>query len=56
MRQVPGDLLVICNGQAVHRNRLLKAFVAHHKGRICLERLPANASMGCIENATTVQS
>jgi transposase len=43
MRQVPGKLLVVWDGLAVHRSRDLKAFLATTDGRIEVERLPAYA-------------
>lgn len=43
MHHVPGKLLVIWDGLAVHRSRALKAFVASTNGRIELEQLPAYA-------------
>lgn len=43
MRQVPGKLLIVWDGLAVHRSRALKTFVANTNGRIELEQLPAYA-------------
>lgn len=43
MRHVPGKLLVIWDGLAVHRSRDLKTFVAATNGRMELEQLPAYA-------------
>ncbi len=43
MRHVRGNLLVIWDGLAAHRSRLVQQFVAEQRGRIMLERLPAYA-------------
>jgi transposase len=43
MRHIPGNLLVIWDGLAAHRSRLVQAFIAKQRGRITLERLPAYA-------------
>jgi transposase len=43
MRHIRGNLLVIWDGLAAHRSRLVQQFVAEQDGRIALERLPAYA-------------
>jgi transposase len=43
LRQLPGRLLVIWDGLAVHRSRPVREFVGAHAERLELERLPAHA-------------
>jgi transposase len=43
LRQIPGDLMVIWDGLAVHRSRAVRDFVAGQEGRIELQFLPAYA-------------
>jgi len=43
LRQRPGKLLVIWDGLTAHRSRLVKDFVAEHRKRLEVERLPAYA-------------
>lgn len=43
MRHVPGKLLVIWDGAAIHRCALVRDFVASTKGRLEVERLPPYA-------------
>jgi transposase len=43
LRHVPGQLLIIWDGLAVHRSRVVRAFVEAQHGRITLARLPAYA-------------
>ena len=43
LRQVPGKVLVIWDGAAIHRCRLVQAFAAGTAGRLELARLPAYA-------------
>ena len=43
LRQLPGRLLVIWDGLAVHRSRPVREFVGAHAERLELERLPAYA-------------
>ena len=42
-RHVPGKMLILWDGAAIHRCALVRNFVAGTKGRIALERLPAYA-------------
>ena len=42
-RHLPGRLLVIWDGAAIHRSRLVKDFIASLGDRILVERLPAYA-------------
>lgn len=42
-RQVPGRLLVIWDGAAIHRSRLVREYLDGLQGRIWVERLPAYA-------------
>lgn len=41
--QLPGKLLIICDGLAAHRGRLVRQYVEAQRGHIVLERLPAYA-------------
>ncbi len=43
LRHLPGKLLIIWDGLATHRSRLVKEFVARQNGRLTLETLPAYA-------------
>jgi transposase len=43
LRHVPGKLLIIWDGLAVHRSRVVRAFVEGRHGRLTLARLPAYA-------------
>ena len=43
LRQLPDDLLIIWDGLAAHRSRLVRTFVERQAGRIVLARLPAYA-------------
>jgi transposase len=43
MRHLAGNLLIIWDGLAPHRSRLVRAFVEEQNGRLTLERLPAYA-------------
>jgi hypothetical protein len=42
-RHLPGKLLIIWDGLATHRSRLVREYVEGQHGRIVLERLPAYA-------------
>jgi transposase len=42
-RHVPGKLLIIWDGLAAHRSRIVREYVEEQDGRITLERLPAYA-------------
>lgn len=43
LRHIPGKVLIIWDGLAVHRSRLVREFVETQAGRITLARLPAYA-------------
>ena len=43
LRHIPGKLLVIWDGAAIHRSQPVKATLAVSQGRLWLERLPAYA-------------
>jgi transposase len=43
LRQIPGKLLVIWDGLAVHRSRCVASFVEQSADRLALEPLPAYA-------------
>lgn len=43
LRHVPGKLLIVWDGLAAHRSRVVRDFVEAQDGRITLERLPAYA-------------
>jgi transposase len=43
LRHVPGRLLVIWDGAAIHRSRFVKAVLNASAGRLWLEKLPAYA-------------
>jgi transposase len=43
IRHLPGRLLLIWDGAAIHRSRLVKSFIESLDGRILVERLPAYA-------------
>lgn len=43
LRHIPGKLLVIWDGAALHRSQPVKALLADRDGRLWLERLPAYA-------------
>ena len=43
LRQVPGKLLVIWDGAAIHRSQFVKAVLTASAGRLWLEKLPAYA-------------
>ncbi|MBK8474786.1 MAG: transposase [Opitutaceae bacterium] len=43
LRHIPGKLLVIWDGAAIHRSQPVKAVLAASNGRLWLERLPAYA-------------
>lgn len=43
LRHVPGKLLVIWDGAAIHRSQLVKAALRASAGRLWLEKLPAYA-------------
>lgn len=43
LRVVRGKLLIVWDGLAMHRGRLVKDFIASQQGRIAIERLPAYA-------------
>jgi transposase len=42
-RHVPGKLLIIWDGLATHRSRVVREYVAAQRGALTLERLPAYA-------------
>jgi transposase len=42
-RQLPGKLLIIWDGLAVHRSRIVRDYVRRTRGRISLAQLPAYA-------------
>ena len=42
-RHLPGKLLVLWDGAAIHRSRVVKDFLAQTEGRILARRLPAYA-------------
>ena len=43
LRHLPGKLLIIWDGAAIHRSRLVKAVLTQSAGRLWLEKLPAYA-------------
>jgi len=43
LQRIPGRLLIVWDGLAAHRSKLVKEYVAGLEGRIHLERLPAYA-------------
>ena len=43
LRHLPGKLLVVWDGLATHRSRLVREFVGQQNGRLTLETLPAYA-------------
>jgi transposase len=43
LQHIPGKLLIIWDGLAVHRSRKVRAFVEGTGGRVMLEQLPAYA-------------
>ena len=43
LRQLHGKLLVIWDGLAAHRSRLVRDFIASTEDRLCMARLPAYA-------------
>ena len=42
-RQIPGKILILWDGAAIHRSLLVKNFIASTRGHIQVERLPAYA-------------
>ena len=42
-RHLPGKLLILWDGAAIHRSRLVKAVLTQSAGRLWLEKLPAYA-------------
>jgi transposase len=43
LRHIPGKLLVVWDGAAIHRSKPVKEALARSRGRLWLERLPAYA-------------
>ncbi len=42
-RHIPGKILILWDGAPIHRSLLVKNYIASAKGRIQVERLPADA-------------
>lgn len=42
-RHVPGKILLLWDGAAIHRSALVKQYIASTRGRLAVERLPAYA-------------
>ena len=43
LQRIPGSLLIVWDGLAAHRAKIVKEYVANLEGRIHIERLPAYA-------------